>query len=148
MKGFEESFFWMFFYNFESNEVITIRSKDALSMTCVIMRMILEKAKIYWCCIKHGRSFADYQILRDITSRYKGAIREAKCNYFNWLRESLNDPAITPKKYWSILHGFLRKRKIPKIPPIRHSNTFLTDILVKANTFNFFYKAMFLNWDR
>ena len=30
-------------------------------------------------------------------------------------------------------------RKISKIPPIRHNNTFLTDTLVKANTFNSFF---------
>ena len=30
-------------------------------------------------------------------------------------------------------------RKISKIPPTRHNNTFLTDTLVKANTFNSFF---------
>ena len=73
-------------------------------------------------------------------------IKVAKSNYFSRLGESLNDPAITLKKYCSILHTFLPKRNIPKIPPICHNNTFLTDTLVKANTFNsFFGKAMFLN---
>ena len=33
----------------------------------------------------------------------------------------------------------MHKRKIPKIPPIRQNNTFLTDALVKANTFNSFF---------
>ena len=51
----------------------------------------------------------------------------------------MNDPAITPKKHWSILHNFPHKRKIPKIPPIRHNNTFLIDTMVKANTFNSFF---------
>ena len=85
---------------------------------------------------KHGRSIADYQILRDITSKCKSAIKEVKSNYFSCLEESPNDPAITSKKYWLILHRLLHNRKIPKIPPIRHNNTFLTDSLVKANTFN------------
>ena len=122
------------FYNFTSNKVITIRSKDTLWMTPEIKRMIPEKAKIYRRYVKHSR-----KIFRDITSRCKSAIKEAKSNYFSRLGESLNDPAITPKKYWSILHRFLHKRKIPKIPPIRHNNTFLTDTLVKANTFNSFF---------
>ena len=47
--------------------------------------------------------------------------------------------SITPKKYWSISHRFLHKRKTPKIPAIRHNNTFLTDTLVKANTINSFF---------
>ena len=127
------------FYNFVPNKVITIRSKDTSWMTPEIKRMILEKVKIYRCYVKHGQSIADNQNLRDITSRCKSAIKEAKSNYFSRLGESLNDPAITPKKYWSILHRFLHKRKIPKIPPIRHNNTFLTDTLVKANTFNSFF---------
>ena len=38
-------------------------------MTPEIKRVILEKAKIYRRYVKHGRSFADYQILSDITSR-------------------------------------------------------------------------------
>ena len=101
--------------------------------------MISEKAKICRRYVKHGPSIPDYQILRDITLRCKSAIKEAKSNYFCCLGESLNDPAVTPKKYWSILHSFLQMRKISKIPPIRHNNTFLTDTLVKANTFNSFF---------
>ena len=104
------------FYNFVPNKVITIRSKDTLWMTPEIKRMILEKAKIYRRYVKHGRSIADYQILRDITSRCNSAIKEAKSNDFSRLGVSLNDPGITLKKYWSILHRFLHKRKIPKIP--------------------------------
>ena len=57
------------FYNFILNKVITIRSKDMFWMTPEIKGMVLEKAKIYWCYVKHGRSIADYQILRDITLR-------------------------------------------------------------------------------
>ena len=116
------------FYNFAPKKFITIRSKDALWMTSEIKIMILEKPKMYRRYVKHGRSIADYQILGDITSRCKSAIKGAKSNYFSLLGESLNDPAVTPKKYWSILHRFLLKRKIPKISPIRHNNTFLTDI--------------------
>ena len=103
--------------------------------------MALEKAKTYRRYFKHDRSIADHQILRDITSRCKSAIKEAKSNYFSRLGKSLNDPAITLKKYWSILHSFLHKRKIPKIPTIGHNNTFLTDTMVKANTLTLFLQS-------
>ena len=115
------------------------QTKSSQSIVRIRCEWLLEKEKIYRRYVKHGRSIADYQILRDITLKCKSAIKEAKSNYFSRLGESLNDPAITPKKYWSILHRFLHKRKIPKIPPIRHNNTFLTDTLVKANTFNSFF---------
>ena len=95
-------------------------------MTPEIKRMILKKAKIYRHYVKYGR-------------RCKSAVKEAKSNYFSSSGESLNNPVITPKKYWSILHSFLHKRKIPKISPIRHNNMFLTDTLVKANTLNSFF---------
>ena len=85
------------FYNFVSNKIITIRSKDTLWMTPEIKRMVLEKAKIYQRNVKHGRSIADYEILRDITSTCKSAIKETKSNYFSRLEESLNDPTIIPK---------------------------------------------------
>ena len=123
------------------NKVITIRGKDTLWMTPEIKRMILEKAKIYRRYVKHSRSIADYQILCDVTSRCKSVIKETKSNYFSRFGESLNDPAITPKRYWLILHSFPHKHKIPKIAPIRHSSTFLTDTLVKANSFNYFLQS-------
>ena len=69
------------------------------------------------------------------------AIKEAKSNYFSRLGGSSDDPAIIPKNYWSILHSFLYKHKIPKIHPISHNNTFLTDIVVKTNTFNSFVQS-------
>ena len=50
-------------------------------MTPQINRMILEKAKIYPRYVEHGRSIADYQILRDIISRSQSAIKGAKSNF-------------------------------------------------------------------
>ena len=123
----------MFFTTF----YLTKSSQSGVRIRCGWMA--LEKAKTYRRYFKHDRSIADHQILRDITSRCKSAIKEAKSNYFSRLGESLNDPAITPKKYWSILHSFLHKHKILKISPMRHNNTFLTDAMVKANTFNSFF---------
>ena len=105
------------FYNFVLNKVISARSNDALWMIPEIKRMVLEKAKIYRRYLKHDRSIADNQILRNITSRYKSPIKEAKSNYFSRLGESLNDPAITPKKYWLILHNFYISPKYPKFLP-------------------------------
>ena len=102
-------------------------SQSGVRICCGWLLRLREKAKIYQRYDKHGRSVADYKILRDISSRCKNSIKEAKSNYFFRLEESLNEPAITPKKYWSILNCFLHKRKISKIPPIRLNNTFLTD---------------------
>ena len=49
-------------------------------MTPKIKKMILEKAKIYRRYVKHGRSIADYQVLRDINSSCRSANKEVKSN--------------------------------------------------------------------
>ena len=105
------------------------------------IRMISEKAKIYRRYVKHGPSIPDYQILRDITLRCKSAIKEAKSNYFCCLGESLNAQQLLLRNTSQSYIVYFHMRKISKIPSIRHNNTFLTDTLVKANTFNSFLQS-------
>ena len=87
------------FYNFSQTKSSHSGVKIMLWITPEIKRMILENSKIYRRYVKHGRSIADCQTLREITSRCKSRIKETKSNYFSSLGECLNYPAITPKKY-------------------------------------------------
>ena len=108
-------------------------------MTPEPKQMLLDKAKIYrrW---KKWANPLDRQALEDISSRCRLAINEVKENYFNRLSNSLNDPNIGSKKYWSILKQFLGSRKTPKIPPIRDERDILvSDVSEKANIFNSFF---------
>ena len=128
------------FSNFVPNKTITVRNKDALWMTDGVKRLILEKAKIYRRFVKRGRKVEDLQSLREITFRCKVAVKDAKDAYFSRLSNSLNDPNIDSKRYWSILNQFLHRRKIPKIPPVRDSNNVLiSDVKTKADVFNSFF---------
>ena len=130
------------FSNFVPNKVITIRNKDALWMTPGVKRMILEKAKIYRRFVKNGRRADDYHSLRDITNRCKVAIDKAKEAYLTRLGNSLNDPNIASKRYWSIINKFLQKRKMPKIPPVRDArNVLVSNVTEKANIFNQLFAA-------
>ncbi|MEO0684333.1 MAG: reverse transcriptase family protein, partial [Cyanobacteria bacterium J06649_11] len=127
------------FSNFVPNKIITVRNKDALWMTGEVKRLILEKAKIYRRFVKRDRRQEDLELLREITFRCKNAVKDAKNAYFFRLSESLNDPNMDSKRYWSILSKFLHKRKIPKIPPVRDTNNVLiSDVKKKANIFNTF----------
>ena len=45
----------------------------------------------------------------------------------------------TSKCYWSLLKIFLNKKKIPLIPPLFHSNRFISDFEKKAKLFNDFF---------
>ena len=118
------------------NKIITIREKDAPRMTVEINKVLLEKAKVYRKYVKGGRTQYDKQCLRDITSISATMIKIAKEKYFSLLGNKLKDPNIDTKKYWSILHSFLNRRKIPQIPPTFHKNTFVTNIPEKASLFN------------
>ena len=61
-------------------------------------------------------------------------------DYFSRLGNSLNDPNIGNKKYWSTLKQFLNVRKTPKIPPVRNDrNVFISDVSEKAEIFNSFF---------
>ena len=125
--------------NYIPNKVIKVRDKDAPWMNPEIKHLILDKAKIYRKYVKNGKQDCDFQSLREVQARCKALIKERKQNYYQKLSNSLNDPQILPKKYWSILHRFLNIRKSPTIPPIRHNDKMVTDISEKANIFNSFF---------
>ena len=128
------------FSNFVPNKVIVVKNKDAPWMTPDVKRMILEKAKIYRHYVKNARNAIDHQRLRDITSRCKRAVNIAKENYLTKLGNILNEPNISPKKYWSTLNRLIHKRKITRIPQIRNTNNIVvTEVSHKADVFNTFF---------
>ena len=126
--------------NFVGNKFISIRDKDAPLMTPELKRMILEKAKIYRRYLKKGRKAQDYECLRESISRCRNTISVAKEEYYTKLVHSLNDPGIGSKKYWSILYRLLGKRRLPRITPIQHNNTMITDSSEKATIFTLFLR--------
>ena len=69
---------------------------------------------------------------------YRDLIQHAKEEYFVSLGKELCDPNIGQKRYWSILHKFLGKRKIPQIPPLYNNDSFVTNFSDKAELFNNF----------
>ena len=81
----------------------------------------------------------DGQALDDISDRCKVAIKTAKDNYFSRLGNSLNDPNIGSKRYWSSLKQFLSARRAPKIPTIRNErNVLVSNVSEKPDIFNSF----------
>ena len=86
-------------------------------MTPQINRMILEKAKIYPRYVEHGRSIADYQILRDIISRSQSAIKGAKSNFLFCFGEIFEWPSNTPNNTGQSYTDFSISAKYPKILP-------------------------------
>ena len=108
-------------------------------MTSEIKLVILNKAKIYRQYVKNGRSITDSQRLNEVRARCRSLIKVRKTEYYEKLSNSLNDPYISPKKYWSVLHRFLNKREISQIPPVRHNDKMVTETSDKAEIFNHFF---------
>ena len=125
--------------NFIPNKIISIPEKDAPWMTVEIKRVLLEKAKIYRKYVKNDRKDSDRNLLRNITCKCRDLIQHAKEEYFVSLGKELCDPNIGQKRYWSILHKFLGKRKIPQIPPLYNNDSFVTNCSDKAELFNNFF---------
>ena len=57
------------------------------------------------------------------------------------LGKKLNSPALAPKLHCSIINSFIRKHKIPLIPPLLFQEAFITDFTDKANLFNIFFTS-------
>ena len=128
------------FSNFVPNKIITIRNKDEVWMTAEVKKSLLEKGKIYEKYVKNGRKSQDLEVLIKAQSKCRKAVKDAKKSYYSHLGNSLNDPSLSSKKYWSILKKFLNKKKAPRIPPVRDNrNNLVADVSEKANIFNNFF---------
>ena len=66
-------------------------------------------------------------------------ISSSKEIHFKNLGKKLNDPALGPKAFLSILNGFLGKTKISAIPPLLVNGSFEINFLNKANIFNNYF---------
>ena len=55
------------------------------------------------------------------------------------LTQKINTIQKSTKAYWALSKIFLNHRKIPVIPPLFHSNRFVTDFKEKAEIFNSFF---------
>ena len=59
----------------KANDSAISQAVNCVDWNSEIKRIILFKAKIYQRYVNHDRSIVDYQILLDITSRCKSAIK-------------------------------------------------------------------------
>ena len=60
------------------------------------------------------------------------SILEAKETFLRNQGTKLSTPETSQKTYWNILKHFLNKCKVPRIPPLFHDNSFITNCKLKA----------------
>ena len=129
------------FSNFCPNRIITCRHKDAPWMTNEIKLKLKEKTNIYKKYVKNKYDLGYKQLLHEKMNETSNLITNAKNKYYVNEGKKLLDPALGPKKYWSILNSFLGNKKMPIIPPLFENDEVITDYSTKAEIFNTYFAS-------
>ena len=99
------------FRNFIPHKTIACKYNDAPWITSKIKTMLRKKNRLYRKYIANGLR-DDYKLaLDELSIICSDQISSSKEINFKNLGKKLNDPALGPKAFWSILNGFFRKKK-------------------------------------
>ena len=88
--------------------------------------------KSYCCCNKYMFFLKNLALQTQLNI----SIKESEEKYYTKFSSRLVDPLTNPKTYQSILKKFLNNKNIPCIPPLFHTNKFITE---KAELLNHFF---------
>ena len=127
------------FTNFVPNKAITCDDRDPPWINDNIKNKIRWENSMYKNYKRNGKKTEDYELLTKAVSEVSQLIEKSNDEYYYRLGKRINDPSTSAKSYWTILKTFYNKRKIPLIPPLLVSNSFVTDFKEKANLFNEFF---------
>ena len=125
--------------NFIPHEVVVCDDKDPPWFNGKIKLLINEKLRTYNAYHKNIENNQLCKNLSSLQQRLHDLIDDSKQKYFLRLTQKLNTIQKSTKAYWALLKIFLNNRKIPVIPPLFHSNKFVTDFKEKAELFNSFF---------
>ena len=125
--------------NFIPHETISCKEKDPPWITDEMKKSLRRKNRLYKKYISRGRTDEDKTNFDLCNTQCESLITESKNRYYLKLSEKLNNPLTSSKAYWATLNRFLKKGKIPTIPPIEHEGEIVTDFSRKANLFNNFF---------
>ena len=124
--------------NYIPNKKIKFNYCKPPSMNENIKRCLKERFKLTKNFSKKGQKREDKEKFEAKASYYMEQIMKAKNNYTIRTTNTLNDPQVAPKTYWSILNRSLYNNKIPAIPPLFVNGKFVSHFCIKANLFNDF----------
>ena len=66
-------------------------------------------------------------------------VEDAKHKYFSNTGARLANCSNNRKAYWSLINKILNKGKTPEIPPLLENDTFVFDLVTKAEIFNDYF---------
>ena len=112
------------FRNFILHKTIACNYNDPPWRTSKIKTMLRKKNRLYRKYIANGGRADDKLDLDQLSIICSDQFSSSKENHFKNLGKKLNDQALGPKEFWSILNGFFRKTKIPAISPLLVNGSF------------------------
>jgi hypothetical protein len=107
-------------------------------MTHECKRAIRDRNRLYQR-FKRTRNINHEDIWRNKAKEVRLTINLAKLRYKKKMMDTLSDPNLAPKKYWSLIKKVYGNKKGYGIPAIEYNNTLLTTSSAKANVFTDFF---------
>ena len=125
--------------NFVPNSEKTFRPSEPPWFGKNIRSSLKKHNKLYRKFKEKGCTLESKKILDDSKTEISSLILKAKEDYLKRQGAKLADPSTSRKTYWKIIHGFLNKCKVPRIPPLFFEGNFFTDCKQKATIFNKYF---------
>ena len=127
------------FSNYIPNKELKVRPHEPPWMSREVKNGLLKNKRLYKKFVRDGRRDDQKDSVQKSRELVGRLIDAAKEGYFSRLGESLCNPKIGPKKYWSMINNLLNKNKFPVIPPLIVNDMFVSNCSEKAALFNDFF---------
>ena len=127
------------FSNYIPNKELKVRPREPPWMNREVKNALLKNKRSYAKFVRNGRRDDQKDAVQKSREQVGRLIDGAKEAYFSRLGESLCNPTIGPKKYWSMINNLLNKNKFPVIPPLIVNDMFVSNCTEKAALFNDFF---------
>ena len=127
------------FSNYIPNKELKVRPREPPWMNREVKNALLKNKRLYAKFVRNGRRDDLKDAVQKSREQVGRLIDGAKEAYFTRLGESLCNPTIGPKKYWSMINNLLNKNKFPVIPPLIVNDRFVSNCTEKAALFNDFF---------
>ena len=115
--------------NLIPHETVICDDQDPPWMNSKIKGLIQEKNIAKRCCFQNRKNIHLFRRFQCFQNLLTATTEKSKEQFSSRISTKLMDPTIKPEgNKWSILKTFLNHKSIPCIPPIYHSNNYITDL--------------------
>jgi exonuclease III len=122
------------------NRVIKVKPRDLPWFTHECKCLIRTRNRLY-NKFKRTRRIEDETVWKNKAREVRVSLNLARLKYRHDMMDSLSDPNLAPKKYWSLVKRIYGSKKGMGIPVLEVGSKNLSTSTDKANAFTYFFKA-------